>query len=369
MIFAVVAAPAARQSLQSDLGEDYAIETFETGEQCLERIASAPADLFLLDIDLRGMDGYELCRRIRANPATAAAPVLFISSLDDLDSRLAGYDAGGQDFLIKPFKLAKLKQKIEILRHSNTQQSLLRQQVAESETLTSLMLSNLDEYAVLIKFLRNLNSCNEASEVAAATMTMARGYHLYGAVQIRDGRSTITYGPAGNSSPLEESVINLVRNDGRIVSFKARSAFNFERITLLINDMPVNDDELTGRLRDHLAIAAECADSRLAGIRSSSSNQYTLDEITQIAGSLYELLGTLSARSSLAQQRGGEITQSLLADMTSAFAYLDLDEVQEKRLQTLIEERVKRLKDAFDLSQEIGETLEGVEGRLRKLLA
>ena len=158
-----------RRLLQSALARDYRVESFATAEACLTRLGEdgARADLFLLDVDLPGMDGYSLCRRLREQACGKGAAVIFISALNDLESRMEGFDAGGTDFMAKPINLRELRQKIETAHRLSSERRTLASRVAESETLTSLILSNLDEYVVLIKFLRALNECDSVRGVFA----------------------------------------------------------------------------------------------------------------------------------------------------------------------------------------------------------
>ena len=91
------------------------IEFFSTAEACLARLnedGCVPPDLFLLDVDLLGMDGYTLCRQIQQRPGLENALAIFISGYDNIGSRLEGYDAGGIDYVVKPYNMAELKKKV-----------------------------------------------------------------------------------------------------------------------------------------------------------------------------------------------------------------------------------------------------------------
>jgi len=84
-----------------DLG-DYAVESVEDGQAALERVAQSPPDLILLDVMMPGLDGYEVCRRLKAEPASRDIPVIFATALGDQASEARGFAAGGVDFLTKP---------------------------------------------------------------------------------------------------------------------------------------------------------------------------------------------------------------------------------------------------------------------------
>ena len=85
------------------LEDRYAVVTAENGEHALSIAASAmPPDLILLDIMMPGMDGYEVMRRLRRNPATAAIPVIFLTALTSIEEEQFGLDLGAVDYITKP---------------------------------------------------------------------------------------------------------------------------------------------------------------------------------------------------------------------------------------------------------------------------
>jgi adenylate cyclase len=85
------------------LEERYEVATAESGEQALAIVASeAPPELVLLDIMMPGMDGYEVLRRLRQNPATSDIPVIFLTALTSIEEEQFGLDLGAVDYITKP---------------------------------------------------------------------------------------------------------------------------------------------------------------------------------------------------------------------------------------------------------------------------
>ncbi len=82
------------------------------GNQALELIKSDPADLILLDILMPGMDGFELCAKIKSDPAASSIPVIFITSLDDPESIERAFDSGGIDYISKPFNPREVRSRV-----------------------------------------------------------------------------------------------------------------------------------------------------------------------------------------------------------------------------------------------------------------
>src|ERR1700749_4321544 len=85
------------------------------GLECLSKMEQAIPDIVLLDVMMPGMDGFEVCRRIKANPRTAQVPVVMVTALDQPSDRVAGLDAGADDFLTKPVDDAALFARVRSL--------------------------------------------------------------------------------------------------------------------------------------------------------------------------------------------------------------------------------------------------------------
>jgi two-component system response regulator MprA len=105
---------AVRSSLQRALAmERYDVELAEDGRQALDRLAERHFDAVVLDVLLPGIDGLETCRRLRAYGDRT--PVLMLTARDAVDDRVAGLDAGADDYLVKPFALRELHARLRAL--------------------------------------------------------------------------------------------------------------------------------------------------------------------------------------------------------------------------------------------------------------
>jgi two-component system response regulator MprA len=106
---------AVRESLRRALElEGYEIELAEDGREALERLAAeSQPDVLVLDVLMPGVDGLEVCRRLRR--AGSRLPVLMLTARDAVENRVAGLDAGADDYLTKPFALEELLARIRAL--------------------------------------------------------------------------------------------------------------------------------------------------------------------------------------------------------------------------------------------------------------
>ena len=111
--------------------EGYSVVIATTGEQALAAVAAVPPDLILLDVMMPGMDGYEVARTLKSDPATANIPIIMLSALADRDARVSGLNAGAEDFLTKPVDKGELWLRVRnLLRLKELSDRLLGHSVA-----------------------------------------------------------------------------------------------------------------------------------------------------------------------------------------------------------------------------------------------
>jgi adenylate cyclase len=127
----------------------YEVTTAANGNAALERLAADAPDLVLLDVMMPGLTGYDVCRKIRADPATALLPVVLVTALDPQQERVKGIEAGADDFLSKPINQAELFARVKsLLRIKRLQDEVrgwnlqlearVREQVGQLERLSRL---------------------------------------------------------------------------------------------------------------------------------------------------------------------------------------------------------------------------------------
>jgi class 3 adenylate cyclase/CheY-like chemotaxis protein len=109
----------------------YAVTTASSGAEALAKVEADEPDLVLLDVVMPEMSGYEVCRKIRENPATQILPVVMVTALDPGEERIKGLDAGADDFLTKPINQAELLARIRSLLRIKELYDTVQTQAAE----------------------------------------------------------------------------------------------------------------------------------------------------------------------------------------------------------------------------------------------
>lgn len=126
--------------LVNALKGEYKLGFALNGPSALEFVRKHSPDLILLDLMMPGMDGYEVCRRLKADPGTRDIPVLFITAMDEVEHKTAAFEAGGVDYITKPFEILEVKARVKThlsLRRAHAALARQRDQLKHSLDLAS----------------------------------------------------------------------------------------------------------------------------------------------------------------------------------------------------------------------------------------
>jgi adenylate cyclase len=129
----------------------YVVDRALSGEIALELVAQQPPDLVVSDILMPGIDGFELVRRLRTQPATALLPVILVTSLEESE-RITGLEAGADDFLSKPVKWEELFARVRSLLRVKALQDELKEVNARLEERVREQVAQLDRLSRLKRF-------------------------------------------------------------------------------------------------------------------------------------------------------------------------------------------------------------------------
>ncbi len=195
--------PANLDLLREMLSDDYTLRVATSGEIALKLALREPIpSLILLDVSMPGIDGYEVCRRLKSDLHTARIPVIFVSAMDEVEDETKGFDAGGVDYITKPLSAAIVRARVRTqLELFNQEQHLTRlvfQRTKELREARRKVVARLaravhfrhqDNGAHVIRlsaFAKQLALLIDGSEDHAAILEAASAMHDIGKIGIPD---------------------------------------------------------------------------------------------------------------------------------------------------------------------------------------
>ncbi len=154
----------------------YTVVTASTGEEALVKVGSERPDLVLLDVMMPGMSGYDVCRKLRADPATALLAIVLVTSLDPHEERVKGMEAGADDFLSKPINQPELFARVKSLLRVKALQDDVKRQALELERWNEQLESRVRDQVAQIERLGRMK--NFFSRQVAEVILAAGGEQL-----------------------------------------------------------------------------------------------------------------------------------------------------------------------------------------------
>lgn len=138
--------PSALETLVATLdGQGYRLVTAQTGPEALQLASQARPDVILLDVMMPGMDGFEVCRRLRSTPEVAEVPIVLLTALDDHSSLLRGLESGADDFFTKPMDRRELLLRVRTITRLNRYRTLAEQRAKLGEMAERVVTAQEEE--------------------------------------------------------------------------------------------------------------------------------------------------------------------------------------------------------------------------------
>ncbi len=321
------------------LSEDFTVTCKTSGEAAIQLCNDLKPDIVLLDISMSPMDGYTACQRIKSIDENNNPAVVFVSGLTGKDDILKAYDTGADDYIIKPFHNNEFISKLQAIERFNIKRSELIDREKLSRTVAFQSMKEASEYGNIVQFLKDTFSCKSPAELAETLFKTTRQYDISCCVQIRTSEGNLNYADSGTQcSPIEVKIFKELLHAGRIVDFNSRTIFNDHHVSIFVKNMPIDDPERYGRLKDTLAVIIEGMETRIVDVLRRSYIVHTM-ETTKDSIRKMENQFLSHERQTL------DAIEALMDNLNKALSNLALSEEQEIFLLSFVEQSMGHLVD------------------------
>jgi len=343
---------------------DMPVVTAEDGKSALEIIQQAPDEFGLIvsDVLMPVMDGYEFCEKLKADNSTADIPVIFVSALSDLNEKLVGYKAGADDYIRKPVDGKEIIEKAKVLIEKRKKQLNLSGIANDSREMAMTALSFSSELGEVINFYKNILESKDYGEVCGHVTSIFELYGLSFSLQIYTP-DKVLYLSSGGANPLENEVIELARGEGRYFDFGSRTIINFKTFALLIKNMPIDDDDRYGRVKDQLAMIGNGLEAKILQL----NNDVLIHKKDDIVLSIKDSLESITVSFSEVQAESIAAIEDMNDEIREKLMVLGLMEYQEEDIQEIVKKCLNKSNKAFYKGISIKEELESIYVQLRKI--
>jgi sigma-B regulation protein RsbU (phosphoserine phosphatase) len=214
--------------LVEGLKSDHKLSLALNGEMALQAAARTPPDLVLLDIVMPGLDGYEVCRRLRQMPETAEVPIMFLSSLEEVQNKTRGFEVGANDYLTKPFEMLEVKARVRSLLKAKAYSDAVKEQIA-----SELRVAREIQMGMLPQEFTGVEQAYRVSFGALLEPAREVGGDLYGVCAAAPDRLVVFLGDvSGKGIPASMFMVRAIS----LARLLAREIAEPERILARLND-------------------------------------------------------------------------------------------------------------------------------------
>ncbi len=290
----------------------YKVSCCESGKACLEAIKKDKPDLILMDVRMPEMSGYECCRALKKDPQYHDIPVIFLSAHTELDDKLQGYEVGGADYLTKPCDVLEIIAKVD---HNLAIMSEFKNRLEESNDFSKLAMVNIGELGTILHFLENSFTCEDQKSLASLLLASLQSFDLQACVQLRGNEATINKCITGPCLPLEVSLMSSTAQGERIQILGKQCICTSKNASILLKDFPINDDVLSGRIRDHLVPILNGTSARMDNFNQAKENEISI--VGRIKYALKDIDSTLIQIKDLNENRLNSILETLVSQNSS----------------------------------------------------
>lgn len=349
------------------LQEQYQLDTTTSGEGCLQQVAVQKPDLILLDVNMPKVDGLETCRCLRRDPETSDIPVIFISALASHAELMAGYEAGGDDYITKPFSEDILQKKIDVVLINQRKKLELRQISDQAVEALQVNLSNTEALAIVVRFLYQSHTLKNIDELAEQLLECLRKLELDGSLLMVDGDENRIWFSDDIDRPMERQILEGLRRQDHVVSFGTRVAVNSDNATLLVRNLPVDQDR-TQRMHNLLEVLLEGLDVRIRGLQAQRQQDERRQVLARVLQATRDSLGFFDDSQQAHRKRSQSLALNMAAEMKDSLVGLNLNGKQSTALIAIIDSTFNQADSIYAGGLEITDQLQGIVDELSQAL-
>ena len=319
------------QLVQYLLKGAYELTVTRTGEEALAQFRHQIPDLVLLDINMPGMSGIEVCKAIKEEDYNDDVVIIFLSGNDDVEERTKGYEAGADDYITKPFQIGEFRKKIDATARFQQSKKTLEAQEEQARIAALESKKQASQYSQALQFVKDSFHQKDIDSLIQRVFQTLNQFDLDACLQVRINHS-ITSVRAFNHpcSPIETELFSKLKDQGSLVKVRDHIAFNQQHASILIKQFASGNEQRDERLIDVLTLIAEGFEAQLMDLTRKNA-------ILELLNSLDIAMNKVTAQFSEQATRNINVMDELLLTMNETMNMMGLTNEQEEYFFKLIE--------------------------------
>lgn len=290
------------------LQETFLLKSAYDGLQALELARESIPDCILLDINLPGRDGYEVCEELKSDPKTSNIPIIFLSSKSSLQEKIRGFEMGAEDYLTKSAEADLLKAKITRAIQQYHEKREMDEKINAAQAAAFEALSSSADLGRCLRYAERTYSMSTFDALAAGLFQTMGEFGLRTSLMFITPTGPIFFSQGSQDmSPLEKEMFLASHKQGRFCDYGYRTFCNFKLVSMLIKNMPLDQPERYGRIKDTVPWVLGATDGK---VRTLNEQQALVGEIESAQMTVENLKFQFSTALVSLEKSGSELTKS-----------------------------------------------------------
>lgn len=316
--------------LKRCLSKQYETRTADNGAMGIQVANSWLPNIILLDVEMPGQNGYEVCDQLKNDSNTQHIPVVFLSGKSSVRERMLGFEVGADDYLTKPCEPEFLNKKLSKIAQIYEQKAQLATHAQSANKTAMEAMSTSFELGKAVRFVEQTYGVSDYDSLANALNQFTKDLALNSVVMFKCSDKKRFYGSNNlQASPIEEDLLSMMHSNQRFVDFGSRTLINYPHVALLIKNMPLEDRTRYGRIKDTLPFILGACDAKIRVLDAEKALKAQNEQLSRSTEGIEGLLAQISLIVSKNQANVRSIMLELTTELSMQLHTMGLEGDQE----------------------------------------
>ncbi|WP_396587803.1 two-component system response regulator [Bermanella sp. R86510] len=354
--------------LSETLGTRYPVVQCSDAD-CLIDKAHGGCTLVVMDFREIGYERLDLIDRIRNLPSSENVQIIVLFGDGMEQSRVKAFEMGCDDYIHSSVSDDEIALRCEKLIFNYVANEQLQAQVKQANELAFIAMSDTSDLGINIQFLLDVHTCTNLDELGMRLLRAIGGYGLKASLQLRSELGTKNMDLSGMAKDLEANLLWELKDGGRYVDFGKRSVMNYEQVSLLVKNMPVDDEKKYGALKDNIFSLLQGADARLKALENVAQVQDQQEMMRALSLKMQSMMENIDEGYQGVMKDIADVVENMSDQISGVITNLGLHEDQERALENIMAYGIENTNTIFNSGLKLDERFQSVVKELGGFLS
>lgn len=262
-------------------------------------------------------------------------------------SKIKAFELGVDDFISCDTDLAELAVRCEKLIYSKIANDQLKEQIKYATEMAFIAMSDTSDLGVNIQFMLDANACSNLDELGMRLLQSIQNYGLKATIQLRGEFETKNMEGNGMVREMEAALLWELKDGGRYVDFSKRSVMNYEQVSVLVKNMPVDDPKKYGAIKDNVFSLLQGADARIKALDNVRRIREEQKLIAALTLRMQAVMADIDDGYQLVMKDIADVVEEMADKIQGVIEFLGLHEDQERALEKIMEYGIGQTNNIF----------------------